>query len=187
MPATQDTWTVAMLDALPDDGQRYELIDGVVHVTPAPSFDHQCVVGEFFAVLREYVRTSGLARALMSPSDVRRRDRARNRVQPDVFVVRVVDGKRPEYPFDMADILLVIEVQSPGNPLYDYQVKRELYLRNGVPEYWIANPEARMVSRWRSVDDPGEVFSGRIQWQLAGLPAPLEIDVQQLFDEALAG
>ena len=115
MPAAQTDWTVDMLDALPDDGQRYELIDGVVYVTPAPSDVHQLVVFEFARRLYDYLRPTGLARVMQSPADVRKPDRERNRVQPDVFAVRLTDGKRPQYPFDLCDLLLTIEVESPSS------------------------------------------------------------------------
>jgi Uma2 family endonuclease len=186
MPAVlHDNWTVDMLDALPDDLQRYEIIDGMLYVTPAPSDDHQFVSGEFFVCLHEYLRGSSIARALYSPADVRRGDRTRNRVQPDVFAVRLKDGKVPAYPFGLGDLLLIIEVQSPSNPTLDYQVKRRLYLKEGVAEYWIANPEARVVSRWRGVDDPGEVLSERIEWRAPGAVTPMVIDTPALFAAAL--
>lgn len=185
MPAVRATWTVAMLDDLPDDGQRYEIIDGVLHVTPAPSDVHQLVVSVFRDRLHDYLRPSTFARALQSPADVRKDDRTRNRVQPDVFVVRLVDGLRPAYPYSLADLLLAIEVESPSNALYDYHTKRELYLANGIAEYWVVNAEARILSRLRGMDDPGEVFSQKISWQPAGMSAPLLIDLPALFDEAL--
>lgn len=184
MPAAQVDWTVEMLDALPDDGQRYELIDGVLHVTPAPSDVHQLVVA-FHRRLHDYLRPSRLARAIHSPADVRKLDRRRNRVQPNVFAVRLNDGKRPTYPYDLADLLLAIEIESPSNPLLDYQIKRELYLRNGIAEYWVVNPVGLVVSRWRSPTDPGEVFSSRIEWHPAGMDTPLCIDLPALFAEAL--
>lgn len=186
MPAADTTWTVDLLDALPDDGQRYEIIDGELFVTPAPSDVHQLVAAEFWRRLRDYMRPTDIGRALLSPADVRKPDRKRNRVQPDVFVVRLQDGGRPPYPYDLSDMLLVVEVLSPGNPIYDYQVKRELYLSNGVPEYWIVNAEARVVSRWRSLDDPGEEFARAITWRPTGMPEPLALDLPALFHEALA-
>src|ERR1051326_3823482 len=91
MPANAD-WTVDMLDALPDDGQRYELVDGLVHVTPAPGLSHQLIAGHVYHLLKVYLRESTVGRTLISPSDVRRSDRTRNRVQPDVFVVRVAEA-----------------------------------------------------------------------------------------------
>jgi Uma2 family endonuclease len=185
MPAEQVQWTVEMLDALPDDGQRYELLDGELFVTPAPSDVHQLVVGALHARLRAYMRPSSVGRAFSSPSDVRRGDRRRNRVQPDVFVVRLVDGKRPAYPFDFSDLLLAVEVESPTNPEYDYQTKRELYLRNGIPEYWIANPVAHTFARWRGVVDPGELLAARLEWQPAGMPEPFVLSIPEFFEDAL--
>ena len=185
MPAVDATWTVEMLDALPDDGQRYELIDGMLHVTPAPSEIHQLVAGAFYVELRAYLRPSTVGRAIISPADVRKGDRARNRVQPDVFAIRLTDGKRPPYPYALSDLLLAIEVESPGDPLYDYQTKRALYLGHGVPEYWVVNPQALVVSRWREGDDSGQVFSQRISWMPKGMSSPLEIDLPGLFEDAL--
>jgi len=185
MPAVHSDWTVEMLDALPDDGQRYEIIDGALYVTPAPADLHQLVAGEFYARLREYLRDSAVGYALFSPADVRKGDRTRNRVQPDVFVVKYADGKRPTYPYSLSDLLLVIEVESPSNPLYDYQIKRELYLAFGVPEYWIANAEARVVSRWKASGETGEVHTQLIEWRPEGMTAPLTIDLPTLFNEAL--
>ena len=186
MPAAHANWTVEMLDALPDDGQRYELIDGELYVTPAPSDVHQLVSGAFYRRLDPYLRTAKVARALYSPADIRRGDRTRNRVQPDVFAVRLVGGKYPQYPYAIRDLILALEIESPGNPLYDHHVKRELYLTNGVPEYWIANADARIVTRWRSLDEPGDVFSKRIEWHPPEMAAGLVIDLEELFREALS-
>jgi len=185
MPAGRTEWTVEMLDALPDDGQRYEIIDGELFVTPSPSLPHQLVVGPLLARLRAYMRPSSVGRAIHSPADVRRGDYQRNRVQPDVFVVRLVDGKRPSYPFDLSDLLLAVEVESPSHPAYDYQTKRKLYLANGVPEYWIFNALARTAARWRGVADPGELLTERLEWQPAGVSAPFVLDLREFFDDAL--
>ena len=186
MPATIVDWTVDMLDALPDDGQRYEIIDGELFVTPSPRDVHQFVVGELYAWLREYLRGSGIGKPVVSPSDVRRGDRTRNRVQPDVYVMRLSDGKRPDYPYELHDLLLVVEVASPSNPRLDYQIKRDLYLRENVGEYWIIHPDALNVSRWRGRDDPGEVLSKVIEWHPAGMSQPLVLDLEEFFTEAFA-
>jgi Uma2 family endonuclease len=121
---------------------------------------------------------------MVSPSDVRRGDRRRNRVQPDVFVIRKVDGRRPPYPYELHDLLLAVEVVSPGNPLLDYQVKRDLYLRECVGEYWVINPGARNVSRWRGRDDPGEVLSKTVSWQPEGMSVPFVVDLAGFFEAA---
>ncbi len=185
MPSvTRSDWTVEMLDALPDDGQRYEIIDGELFVTPSPFPPHQVIAGAIYAELRTYLRGSTVGSAMISPSDVWRGERRKNRVQPDVFVLRSSDGKRPVFPFAMRELLLAVEVMSSGNPRYDYHVKRRLYLSEGVPEYWVVNGEARNVSRWRGTEDPGEVLSKRIEWHPSGMASPFVLDLDELFAEA---
>lgn len=90
--------------------------------------------------------------ARQSSGYVRRGDRTRNRVQPDVFVVRLSAGKRPSYPYALVDLLLAVEITSPSASRLDYQTKRELYLREKVEKYWVIHPDARNVSRWRGSD-----------------------------------
>ena len=186
MPALQTEWTVDMLDALPDDGQRYELIDGVLYVTPSPGEPHQDVVGLLHSRLREYVAGSDVGKVMVAPSDVRRGDRQRNRLQPDVYVVQRVDGKRSPYPYDLADLLLAAEVISPSSEHTDYQDKRTTYLTSGAGEYWVVNVEARNVSRWRRLEDPGEVLSERLEWQPAPMLEPFVLELPAFFEEALA-
>ena len=185
MPALHTDWTVDMLDALPDDGQRYEIIDGELFVTPSPGEGHQDVVGALYARLLGYLGGSDIGKAVSSPSDVRRGDRTRNRLQPDVYVVRRVNGKRPPYPYDLADLLLAVEVLSPGTERTDYQRKRTTYLTSGVGEYWVVNVEARNVSVWRRAGDPGEVLSERLEWLPAGMAKPFVLELPAFFDEAL--
>ncbi len=186
MPATHPDWTIDMLDALPEDGQRYEIIDGALFVTPAPRESHQLVVGDIYNILSNHVRPwPGVGRAMVSPSDVWRGERKKNRVQPDVFVLRLTDGRRPAYPYQLDTLLLAVEVVSPGSSVLDYEVKRELYLRAGVAEYWVINPDARNVSRWRGRDDPGELLSKQLDWRPLTSIDPLVIDLPRFFEESL--
>lgn len=186
MPATISHWTVDMLDALPDDGQRYEIIDGELFVTPGPGEFHQDIAGELFSRLRQYLAGYGVGKAMISPADVRRGDRTRNRVQPDVFVVRQLEGKRPAYPYELHDLLLAVEVASPSNPLLDYQIKRDLYLREGVGEYWVINPDARNVSRWKGRNDSGDVLDREVAWNPFGMPTPFVVDLSEFFAAAIS-
>jgi Uma2 family endonuclease len=103
-----------------------------------------------------------------------------------VFVIRLIDGKRAPYPYEMSDLLLAVEIPSPGNPSYDYHVKRKLYLRGGVGEYWVLNADAPNLSRWRGAADPGELLSDRVEWHPTGMSSPLGIDLPEFFDEAVA-
>ena len=184
MPATISDWTVDMLDDLPSDGQRYEIIDGELFVTPGPGEFHQDIAGELHSLLRDYLKGHRVGKAMISPADVRRGDRTRNRVQPDVFVVRLTDGKRPEYPYELHDLLLAVEIVSPSNPRLDYQVKRDLYLRERVGEYWVVNPDALNVSRWRGHDDPGDVLSKVVEWHPEGMSTPFVLDLAEFFTNA---
>ena len=185
MPATRTDWTVEMVDELEDDGQRYELIDGELFVTPSPIDVHQLIVGELFARLRDYLRQFGGGKPMMSPADVRRGDRTRNRVQPDVFVIRLTDGARPPYPYELHDLLLAVEVASPGSRRLDCHIKRELYPREGVEEYWVIDPDARNVLRWRGTSEPGEILSERVSWLMSATHAPFVLQLEDFFAEAL--
>ncbi len=184
MPAPVADWDIEMLDALPNDGQRYELIDGILYVTPSPNEGHQDIALELGSRLRAYLLDSDVGKVMISPSDVWRGQRKRNRVQPDVYVVRRVDGKRVPYPYHLGDLLLAVEIGSPSNPLLDYQIKRDLYLREGVGEYWVVNPDARNVSRWSGAADPGEVLSTTLRWQPQGMDEALVIDLPTFFEAA---
>ena len=185
MPALRIDWTVDMLDALEDDGQRYELIDGELFVTPSPIDIHQMVVGELHALLRDYLRGRGIGKQMVSPSDVRRADRKRNRVQPDVFVVRLADGLRPPYPYDLGDLLLAVEVTSPSSRKLDYHTKRELYMSSGVATYWVIDAEARTVSCWSGSSDAGTIHSDVVRWFPNGAAEPFELALPQFFDDAV--
>lgn len=142
---------------------------------------HQLVVTALAARLHAYLRKSAIGRVLVSPADVRRADRTRNRVQPDVFVVRLTEGTLPSYPYELSEL----EVESPSDSAYDYHTKRELYLSSGVPEYWILSPTARTAARWRGEADPGELLTVRLEWQPAGIPESLVLDIPEFFDDAL--
>jgi len=87
MPAQHTEWTVEMVRALPDDGNRYEVIDGELFVTPAPSVAHQRAVLELAYFVGPYVRAHRIGEALISPADVIVYG-PRKFVQPDLFVVR---------------------------------------------------------------------------------------------------
>jgi Uma2 family endonuclease len=121
----------------------------------------------------------------MSPSDVRRADRRKNRVQPDIFAVRLTDAARPPYPFEQSDLLLTVEVESPSTRSYDHQTKRKLYLANGIPEYWIVCPDTQTFARWRAPGDIAELLTDRIEWQPAGMPTPFVLEIPEFFEDAL--
>lgn len=185
MPAAYTEWTVDLLDALPESSERFELIDGELYVTPSPGVPHQGVVLDLASRLRDYTRLVGNGRTIISPSDVRRGDFRKNRVQPDIYVVRLTGGKLPEYPFHLRELMLAVEVASPGKPFLDYDVKRRLYLSEGVGEYWVVGIEDRNVTRWRGIPDAGDVLTGRMEWQPPGAAESFVVDLPSFFADAL--
>lgn len=127
-------FTVDDLEGFPDDGNRYELIDGMLVVSPAPVPWHQLVLGELFYALRT-VCPKGLL-VLFAPLDVQP-DRS-NSLQPDVLVARLTDFGPKNLPVAP---LLAAEVLSPSTRLYDLNTKRSAYERMRVPSYWIVDPD----------------------------------------------
>jgi len=179
MPEDAAGWTVAMLEALPDDGKRYEIIDGELFVAPSPRTRHQHAVARLVRLFDEYLERAGGAVALVSPSDVRKGERTS--VQPDVYVARVGEDGRVARPLYIRDLLLVIEVLSKRTARTDRQTKRDLYQSEGVGEYWIVDPDAWLIERWRPADERPEVLADRIEWAYGRASAALVIDLPAFF------
>lgn len=186
MPETARRWTAEMVRALPDDGNRYEVVDGELFVTPAPRALHQRAVLRLAVLLDAYVTGHHLGEALMSPADIEfREDRL---VQPDVFVAPLFsDGKRIREWSQIKGLLLAVEVLSPSTARADRQVKRRLYQEEPVGEYWIVDLDARVIERWRRGDQRPEVLSEHLVWQPGGSAAPLEVDLPAFFRDVLDG
>jgi Uma2 family endonuclease len=132
---------------LPDDGKRYEIIDGELFMNPSPVLRHQFIAGNLYLAFRLYFREHGGGTVLQPPTDVVFADD--RIVQPDVVVVK----------HDRAAILvtknirgvphLVVEVLSDGTRRYDEIQKRKLYESSGVDEYWVVDPDLEMVKIYR--------------------------------------
>jgi Uma2 family endonuclease len=133
--------------ALPDDGRRYEIHDGELSVTPAPSPRHQRLLGALYKLLDAHIEARGLGEVILSPLDVILSDITV--VQPDlVYVANVraeaVSGRGIEGPPTLA-----VEILSPSTARVDRDRKLRLYARHGVPYYWIVDPEARAIEAFR--------------------------------------
>jgi Uma2 family endonuclease len=183
MPAVQDDWTVEKALALPDDGNRYEVLDGELHVTPAPTWAHQGAIESLYPRLRAYVRAHELGWAKLSPADIV--FSARRLLQPDLFVVPWRAEGQPGSWTDVKELLLAIEVLSPSTARADRHHKRLIYQDQRVPEYWIVDLDARLVERWRPGDTRPELLAERLEWQPRAALEPLRIDLQEFFDGVL--
>lgn len=174
-------WTIEMLRDLPDDGNRYEIIDGELLVSPSPRWRHQRAVRALLMRLSAYVEPQRIGYVYQSPADV---DFSRTTVvEPDLFVVPLVDGRPPNYFQEVRRLLLAVEVLSPSTARYDRQTKRRLFQRERVPEYWIVDCDARLVERWRPDDERPEILTDTIAWHPEGASEPLVIDLVAFFDE----
>lgn len=135
-------FTIEDLEGFPSDGNRYELIEGSLHVTPSPLFNHQRVVSNVHFLLRSACPPE--FEILVAPLDVVLG--AATVVQPDVLVIPVAPpGTRR---LEQAP-LLAVEVQSPSTRLYDLGTKRLVYEEAGVGAYWIVAPGGPSITEWR--------------------------------------
>lgn len=141
----QGEWTWEDYLRLPDDGNRYEIIEGVLYVTAAPIYDHQFSVFALAGELRAFVHPRGLGVVLGAPFDVRLPGVAAP-VQPDVVFFRT--GNTPvagdKSFIGVPD--LIVEVLSPRTSRVDQHVKLAAYEKAGVPEYWLADPKTRSLT-----------------------------------------
>jgi Uma2 family endonuclease len=135
--------TYADYAALPDDGRRYEVMDGVLLMSPSPNPAHQSVVNWIAFYLTQYVVLTGLGRVFSAPLDV---ELAPNRVvQPDVLVLLNKNLNKVTASRIVGAPDLVVEVRSPGTAVYDRLNKSGAYAQAGVQEYWMVNPDMQTV------------------------------------------
>jgi Uma2 family endonuclease len=138
-------WTFEDWLRLPEDGYRYEIIDGEMFLAPPPDFvKHQEPVFELAAQLREFVKPRNLGKVGIAPTGVRLPNQPVP-LQPDIFFIAATrqDVKVGQYVEGAPD--LIVEVLSPSNWLYDRQEKFAVYESAGVREYWIVDPRAKTI------------------------------------------
>lgn len=176
-------WSLEELHSLPDDGNKYELIHGELFVTPAPTFHHQRAAFVLGTRLQPYVAAHGIGVVVLAPADVLTAEHVM--VQPDVFVAGLIEGRQPASWKDVGTPLLVAEILSPSTARADRQVKRRLYQRERVPEYWIVDVDARLLERWRPEDERPEILAERIEWGPDPRHPPLVIDLAGYFREVV--
>lgn len=140
MPRRGD-WTYADLEQLPDDGLRYELIDGTLLVSPSPRLVHQRMVGHLYLRLVDAC-TEGME-VLLAPFDV---VLSQNTViEPDLLVTRTADLTDMNLP---GPPLLAVEVLSPSTRLIDLNLKKAKLEQAGCPSYWVVDPEQPRLLAW---------------------------------------
>ncbi|MEP6832223.1 MAG: Uma2 family endonuclease [Gemmatimonas sp.] len=170
-------WTLEELHALPDDRNKYELIDGELFVTPAPTDEHERILSRLHEILVSYVSAEGLGR-IYRPRSVFRIGR-RVEVEPDLMVRQ--DNQDPEGAWDRAPLpSLVVEALSKRTRTHDLTRKRALYLMAGIAEYWVVDGKDRTFTVFVADSEP-LVVSDELTWAPVGASEALTFSVSEVF------
>ena len=176
MPATIPYYTVKDLEHFPRDGNRYELLDGVLLVTPAPGSEHQLIASRIAHVFLNALQSPGhafvyLPGAVSFPP--------RTQLEPDILVVPA------RYPVsdawaDTTEHWLAVEILSPSSRVYDREFKRDAYLALGVREVWLVDKTDRSVEVSR-VRGSSETVRNTIIWRVPTLGIDVRVDLTEVF------
>jgi Uma2 family endonuclease len=179
------TWCFEKWECLPDDGNRYEVIDGVLYMSTSPSHWHQHVSSRLTLHVGAPLEASRVARFFYAPIGLLMP--GCDPVQPDFLLIRLeqrsiiaADGRIRGVPD------LIAEILSPSNPEHDLRTKRGAYARAGVPEYWILRPETRDVFVLSRPDVAAAEFVSEHLFSdgddLVSPTLPIRVPVAVLFD-----
>ncbi len=176
MAATIPYYTVDDLDRFPRDGNRYEVLDGVLLVTPAPGNTHQLIISRLVMHLANALQAPGHA-FVVAPGAVS--FPPRTQLEPDILVTAARYPVRERWK-DVRDYWLAVEVYSRSSRIYDHDFKRDNYHRLGVPEVWLVDRESRSVEISRA---PGtsEHVSDVITWRPEAVDVEVRIDLADIF------
>lgn len=175
-------WSREEVLALPDDGNRYELIDGELLVSPSPHWVHQRAVLALYRRIDPFTREHKLGSTMLAPADLDLQ--SEQLVQPDLFVVPLrADGREPLDWRECGVPFLIAEVSSPSTVRHDRTTKRRRFQRSGVAEYWIVDHDSRTFERWTPADERPLIVDDEMRWSPTGAKEPLVIDVAKFFRE----
>jgi Uma2 family endonuclease len=173
-----DGWTVDDLDALPDDGVRRELIDGALHVAPSPTSVHQVIAMRLGVMLEqtcpEHFFVSQSNDVQLSP---------RRLFIPDVLVTTFAAAQRRAGSFTADEVVLAVEIVSPGSQSIDRVLKPALYAKAGIPNYWLIETDGSITVQTYRLGSDAEVYepSGSFTDVIrADAPWPIEIPIAGL-------
>jgi Uma2 family endonuclease len=171
-------YTAEMVRALPEDGNKYELVHGELLVSPSPRPWHSVVLQRLFVEVYAYVERERLGVTFVERSDISWSPDTL--VSPDLIVVPMDEARTLTWA-RMQHLLLVIEVLSPSTAGHDRFAKRRLFQEQRVPLYWIVDGHERQVELWT----PDATFPAfereRLTWHPEGAAEPLTIELARLF------
>ncbi|WP_433264451.1 Uma2 family endonuclease [Micromonospora vinacea] len=170
-------WTTDDLDALPEDGRRRELLDGVLLMSPSPR-KHQIIAGLLMAELHtdcpdDYDVTQGVAVRI---------NRTRSFI-PDVLVTTSVAAAREPSKYEPHEVVLAIEIVSPSTRSIDRVLKPALYAQAGIPFYWRIETEVALEVVTYRIDAVNEVYTETGRWTKfvdTGEPFPINLPISRI-------
>jgi Uma2 family endonuclease len=180
MATKMERWSRADLARLPDDGNRYEVLDGRLFVTPLPSAPHQWIALRLGHLLSPYIDRHRLG-LVLGPSAVVFED---SELQPDLAVVPVEPIDLPEKWEGLPRPILVVEVLSPTTRRRDLVDKRRAYQRLRIPTYWVIDRVERQTLVWTSDAEHPAIVTTELRWQPRPDLEPLMIQLAEILPAA---
>lgn len=173
----RSVWSVADLERLPDDGNRYEILHGELLVTPLPSAGHQGVTARLFVNLAIWCRANTGWRYL-SPGGVYISETTW--LEPDIAIYPAPEYLSQDWR-EMPPPMLVVEVLSKSTTKRDRYRKRPAYLAHGVREVWMVSEAASTIERWTAASEFPETYREFIAWTPHASKPPFVITGVELF------
>jgi len=177
MPLPLPTYTVDEVRAFPPDGCRYELVNGMLLVTPAPANAHQAVLFRLAVSLGTYLGADGPAVAV-SPGEIELRPSVH--LEPDLLVYPSRFGPKANWT-EISGWWLAVEVSGRSSRRYDRDYKRDAYLALGVREVWLVDLEEQCVLVSREGRPRDVRHAARLEWHPVEMPQPLVIELAEVF------
>ena len=171
-------YTADMVRALPEDGNRYEVVYGELVVTPAPRPWHEIIQRRILLEIDLYLKRHPVGEVLGSRADISWGPDVL--VSPDVFVVSLEQARTLDWS-QMRDLLLVAEILSPSSAQHDRFLKRRRYQEAGIPLYWIVDPDERHVEVWTPADAFPRFERRHLVWHPSGAAEPFSLSLAELF------
>ena len=168
-------FTIDMLDDFPDDGTRYELLEGSLLVTPAPSLKHQIVATRLVSLLMNAV---GSAAHVVAVGAIQLGNNTQ--LLPDILVLPASYPPNTKWR-DVHGWWLAVEVMSRSSRVYDREMKRAAYLALGVEEYWVVDHRKRTIEVWNPDKPTSQIVDDEIEWRPPSLGRPVIIDLAKVF------
>lgn len=176
MAISAPLYTVDDLDEFPRDGNRYELLDGVLLVTPAPSMSHQLVASRLQLRLSMAVMLPGQGNVVGPGAVVRL---PKTQLEPDILVFPASIRASPHWR-EVHAHWLAVEVLSPSSRIYDREFKRDAYLALGVREVWLVDLADRSVEVCRGAGESA-IVRDVVRWQVPGTAMAVSIELGEIF------